>query len=295
MVVIGFYIVMALFSKGFSAPNLDGFAMGSSPILPSPDLGDPYDTAEEVAEDIDSLACINENKTYTIDIKLHSDTGVIEALHSTAKAQLVDSIGESVSEVEAVAAYYGTVIDEMNAELIKYKLQLHLNLDSYNTDAFMGNVVADKSCEIRSPIPERNSNAFEYLKKSFETNMGVHLFVWSCVFVPSNAELHEVLSNFKCGRVIGVLWSGTLQTRNIIKFAILKAITNAEQEYSANMKFDDMIIGPQLCKYVTGCVGLDKNELGQLISGTEVVKYTDMFANEEENIINNQKGLVHVH
>ncbi|TBU04832.1 putative spore wall protein [Hamiltosporidium magnivora] len=218
----------------------------------------------------DPLSCTTENKTYTVDLKVHTQDSVVKAIHSIATSQ----IDPHETEREAIVAYFGTIIDELNNFLIKYKVQLHLNLDSYNTDEFMGNISVDPSCEKSSPVIERTSSAFSYLKDSFNDNIGVHLFVWGCIYISNMAELETVYSNLRCGRVIGVLWKGAGETRTIIKTAIMDALTGIQHSYLSDNEFDAKFAA-ELCKYVTQCIGMDKSEIGQLVWGTDLVHYTD--------------------
>ncbi|XP_026475706.1 spore wall protein 7-like [Ctenocephalides felis] len=221
-------------------------------------------TAEHIAAAaVDSMACTDENKTFTVDLKVHAQDLVIRSIHS-------------IAESESVEAYFGTIIDELNVFLMKFKVQFHLNLDGYNTDDFMGtNAAFDISCEKTSPVIERTSSAFSfYLKQSFTDNIGIHLFIWACPYISSTSELETVYSNLRCGRVMGVLWKGAAETRALIKGVILNALTGSAHAFSASDGSFDASVGPRLCKYVNQCVGMDKSEIGQLVLGTELVKYT---------------------
>lgn len=228
------------------------------------------ENAEPEAVASDSMACTEENKTYAIDLKIHAQGNVVKAIHSVAMSTLESNI----TEEEAIDAYFGTIVDEINAYLMRFKVKLNMNLDGYNSDTFMGNVAFDTSCEKGSPVVERTSTAFSFLKKSFNDNIGVHLFVWGCTYLSSLAELETVYTNLRCGRVLGVMWKGTKETRALIKSVLLNGFGNASA-YSADGSSYDARVGPGLCKYVTSCIGMDKSEIGQLIEGTHVDKYTE--------------------
>lgn len=227
--------------------------------------------ALDIAQNYDVTACTDENKTYTLDLKIHAQDFVVKALNSIANS----AVGVIQGEDESVEAYFGTIIDELNEYLIRFKVQLHLNLDAYNTDNFMGNVTFDKSCERESPVEERTNATFEHLKESFKDNIGLHLFVWVCPFVPNNVDLITVLENKRCGRIMGVMWKGTQETRALIKSVILNALTGGRKEYISDSSIYDREIGPRLCDFATSCIGIDSSQIGQEVLGTEVVKYTN--------------------
>lgn len=249
---------------------------------------------EEKAVAFDDMACTNENQTYTVDLKIHSQDSVVKAIHSIAGR----SIDSRETESEAIESYFGTIIDELNEYLIRFKVQIHINLDGYDSDDFMGNVAFDMSCEKSSPVVDRTSSAFSFLKQSFNDNIGLHLFVWGCTYISSLAELETVYSNLRCGRVMGVMWKGSGETRDLIKSVILNALTGNSNVYSPENGDYNSSIGPNLCKYVTSCIGMDKSEIGQLVQGTEVIKYTDIDSESswiEDEIHKPLRSHVHVH
>lgn len=229
-------------------------------------------TAEQIAAAaVDSMSCTDENKTFTVDLKVHAQDLVVRSIHSMATG----AIDNRTSESKAVEAYFGTIIDELNTFLMKFKIQFHLNLDGYNTDDFMGtNAAFDISCEKTSPVIERTSSAYSFLKQSFTDNIGIHLFIWGCPYISSTSELETIYSNLRCGRVMGILWKGLAETKALIKGVILNALSGSAHSFSASDGTFDAAIGPRLCKYVNQCVGMDKSEIGQLVPGTEMVKYT---------------------
>lgn len=220
---------------------------------------------------LDSMACTDENLTYAINLKIHAQDNVVKAIHSVAKSTL-DS---NITEEEAVVAYFGTMIDEINEYLVRFKVRFNMKLEEgYNSDTFMGSVVFDMSCEKKSPVVERTSTAFSLLKKDFKDNIGVHVFFWGCIYLSSLAELEKMYSNQKCGRVIGVMWKGTKETRALFKNALLNGFSKTSAYYADKSSYDARL-GPGLCKYVTSCIGMDKSEIGELIEGTHVDKYTE--------------------
>lgn len=228
-----------------------------------------YQEARTVATLADTT-CTDENKTYTVEVKVHAQDDVVKSIHSVALGNT--PVDESVS----IKSYFGDVIDDLNEYLIRFKVQLHLALDGYNSDDFIGSLAFDKSCEKFSPVTERTSSAFSFMKQSFDDNIGVHLFVWACPYIIETAELHNVYTNQKCGKVIGVLWKGTKETKDLIKDAIIDALSGISGGYAIGDPVYDTTVRPGLCSYVTSCVGMDKSEIGQIIYGTEIVKYTNI-------------------
>ncbi|KAF7683706.1 Spore wall protein 7 [Astathelohania contejeani] len=216
------------------------------------------------------IPCTRENKTYTIDINIHLQKNVIDSLHSILKRR----VNANITEEEAVVEYFGTIIDELNDFLKLYRVQLHLLLSSYNIDDFMGGVVGDYSCEVTKPVIERTSAAFSKLKNLHPNDIGFHLFVWGCIFVNGQDDIKTLYNNLKCGRVGGVLWFGSEETRSLIKNTILHGITGVDYDFSKGGVFGNEIAG-KMCSYVTSCVGMDESELGQIVYGTDVLSYTE--------------------
>ncbi|KCZ77986.1 hypothetical protein H311_00994 [Anncaliia algerae PRA109] len=258
------YFTKAL-ELGFKSylPDIDGVDTG----IKSPTLKAEY----IAAADVDSMTCAQKNETYTIDLKIHAQKSVINAINSLAKGTGVPEI----TEADAVNSYFGTIIDEVNLMLIKYKVQLHLSLDAYTIEEFLGATASfDDSCEKTSAVEERTSTAFSNMLLSFPNNIGIHLFVWGCIFIPSTSELETIKNNHTCGRIMGVLWRGSVETKALIKGVIVNAITGSSDSFSSSDGTYAISIGPKLCDYVTSCIGMDKSEIGQLVPGTELVKYT---------------------
>lgn len=216
------------------------------------------------------IPCTQDNKTYTVDLKVHLQDSVIQAIFDVARS----SAAANETEREAVSGYLGTIIDELNDYLLDYKVQIHLKLDAYNVDQFMAQISVDPSCEKTSPVIDRTSAAFDFLQDSFAGNIGLHLFIWGCIYVPPNSELKAIYNSLKCGRVGGVLWTGMDETRDLIKNTIIDALVGLEQLHKPSPA-QEANISAELCKYVQNCIGMKPTELGQLIGGTTPVRYTD--------------------
>ncbi|ELA45999.1 hypothetical protein VCUG_02510 [Vavraia culicis subsp. floridensis] len=216
------------------------------------------------------IPCTSDNKTYSIDLKIHAEESVIRAIHSVALSNIV----AHETEREAVSGYFGTIIDEMNDHLMQYKVQLHLKLDAYNTDEFMATISVDPSCEKTSPVIERTSAAFDFLNESFAGNIGCHLFIWGCNYIPPRAELKTIFNSLRCGRVAGLLWRGMDETRELIKNTILDSLVGLEHLYAPSPS-EEVNLAGKLCRYVQQCVGMQSSEIGQLIQGSAPVRYTD--------------------
>lgn len=223
--------------------------------------------ADVMAPDI---PCTADNKTYNVDFKIHIQESVIKAIHAVALTNIV--VHET--EREAISGYFGTIIDELNDYFMQYKVQIHLKLDAYNTDEFMATISVDPSCEKTSPVIERTSAAFDYLQNSFAGNIGLHLFIWGCSYIPPNSELKTIFNSLRCGRVAGVLWRGMDETRDLVKNAILDALVGLEHLYVPSPSEDANIAG-KLCRYVQQCIGMTSSEIGQLVQGSVPVRYTD--------------------
>lgn len=216
------------------------------------------------------LTCTDENKTYVVNVKIHSQDDVVKAIHSVALGS-----GE-VDEPDAIMSYFSSIFDSLNRYMMRFKVQVHLDLNGYNSDDFMGSFAFDKSCEKNSPVIERTSSAFAFLEKDFKDDIGLHLFLWSCPYIADSFELRGVKQSEKCGRAIGVMWRGTKETKFLIMNAIIHALSGIFQGYGLGNPAYDLSVMPGLCKYVTICLGMQKTEIGQIVYGTEIIKYTDI-------------------
>lgn len=217
-----------------------------------------------------AVPCTQDDKTFTVDIKVHLEESVIKAIHSVAQS----NVAANETEREAVASYLGTIFDELNLYLLSLKVQVHLKLDAYNIDQFMATISVDPSCEKTSPVIERTSAAFDFLQESYSGNIGVHIFVWGCINVPPNSDLKSIFNSYRCGRVGGLMWRGMYETRELIKNTIIDIFSSLEH---INLKSPALKenIQKQVCQYVQECIGMKPTELGQLVGGSLPVRYTD--------------------
>lgn len=243
-----------------------------APAFPSVFTNMTEDSVAPIPTDIlsPSIPCTLDNKTYTIDVKIHLEQSVISAIYNVARS----SIAADETEREAVAGYFGTIFDELNEFLLDLKVQVHLKLDAYNMEQFMPSVTSDPSCEKASPVVERTSAAFEWLQGSYSGNIGIHFFLYGCIYRPPNSEMKAIFNSYRCGRVSGAIWIGMDETRELVKNTILDMLASLEhiKVQSPSLKAN---VSKQICQYVQDCIGMKSSELGQLVAGTTPVRYTD--------------------
>ncbi|KAG0438936.1 Spore wall protein 7 [Dictyocoela muelleri] len=201
-------------------------------------------------------ACSSDNKIFNLDLKIHTNQYTINAIRSISlesDMQLTDK--------EAVAEYYGGIIDELNEYLARFNIKIHLNLDAYNSDEFIPDSIVEPSCEKGNPIETRTSIGYEYLKKKFNDNIGLHLFVWSCIYVQPAAEMQIYYANLRCGRIMGLIWDGWSNTKENVKAVVINAISGMEHTLIKTGSEDQDVRG-KICKYVQECLGMDANQVG---------------------------------
>lgn len=225
-----------------------------------------------MAASYDNRACLDTNQTYSIDIAVHFERPIVKAIHEIAKSHINPMITESA----AVSGYVGTIFDKLNVFLIQFKVQLHPLLNGYDMNDYMGTIPFDSSCEIGTPITQRASELLKYHKSISPDYIALNLYVTSCIYLPPATPLQEVLTNLKCGRLMTALWKGTKETQTLIMNAIIAGLTNTNLVFSNQTQETVDEIGRALCKYAQGCVGMDGSEIGQLVQGTNIVKYTDV-------------------
>lgn len=227
---------------------------------------DIYPTPEEYAV----YACTKDPMTYVIEIKIHSQKQVAESIQAVFNNSSDKKMGLHANSL----SYFGDVIDELNDMLMKFKVQIHLNLDAPIIEEFMTDINFDKSCELRDPVAERTDAAYNILQEKYKTSIGLHLFVWSCPVINSSYTFEENFMHDTCGRVMGVLWIGTEPTKDLIKNQIMYALTGIKGDFTSAAAFNVTMQGP-LCLFVNKCLARNSTDIGQKVYGEKYLKYTE--------------------
>ena len=223
--------------------------------------------------------CLDGNKTYVINIHSNIQNEVRDAITSLASKlnsdTLVDEIqgvaGEKAS-ITATRSYLGTLIEELNKDLESFNIQVNLVFENQEIDQISANGAYDPSCEMASPVKERIAHSFASLASKFNNTIGIHLYVYGCVFRNKEFDLIHVIPNSNCGRVIGVMWDGSVNTKVLIKSAIVEALTGAKDAYANG--FLTVCDRNILCGFFEKCIGLSPTIHGQLLNFKKVIKYT---------------------
>ena len=214
--------------------------------------------------------CIEESKTYVINIKAHVE-GLIQQSIISLSAKFEDSIltNEYVAEnkesakVAATRSYLGVIFQELNEDLFKYKVQVNLVLDPQEIEQVDHIGKVDPSCEIGNALKSRTSAAFDMLSEKYGKNVGNHLYLVGCPRPQDEKSPIEVSEKNACGRVIGVMWSGSAKTKDLIKSAILQALTGTPNTYKDGLL--EMADKNNLCRYCERCISSNESALGILL------------------------------
>ncbi|KAM0679357.1 hypothetical protein BDAP_000224 [Binucleata daphniae] len=231
-----------------------------------------YAVSMPTPEEYEVYSCTKDPMTFIIEIKIHSQIQVAEAIQSVYNYNSDVKLGIKASSLP----YYGKIIDELNEMLLKFKIQIHLNLDAPVTEEFMTDINFDKSCELEDPILERTMSAFGLLKNKYKNSIGLHFFVWQCPRDDPSFVVEQKLDNDKCGRVMGVLWRGTEEERDMVKNEIMYALTGIKGDYTTPAAFNSSIQG-ELCLYADKCLARNATDIGQKVFGENYIRYTDDF------------------
>jgi hypothetical protein len=222
--------------------------------------------------------CLDSNKTYIINVHSHIQSEVRDAIVSLASklgSGVIDEIqgaaGEKAS-VTATRSYLGTIIDDLNKDLLNFNIQVNLIFEKQEIDQISANGAFDPSCELTSPVAERNQKAFSILMAKFSNAVGFHLHLYGCIYRNPKFDLIDVISNNNCGRVVSVMWDGSDNTKILIKSAIVEGITGAKDAYANG--FLTLDNKNQLCGYSEKCIGMSPTIHGQLLNYRRVIKYT---------------------
>lgn len=226
-----------------------------------------------------SKGCLEANKTYIINVHSHIQNEVRDAIVSLASkyssASIIDEIqgitGEKAS-ITATRSYLGTLIEELNKDLESFNIQVNLVFENQEIDQISANGAYDPSCEVASPVKERTINTFSSLASKLTNNVGFHLYVYGCVYRDPKFDLIHVMPNSNCGRVVGVLWDGSVNTKTLIKSAILEGFTGVKDAYANG--FLTIADKNLLCGFFEKCIGMAPTVHGQLVNFKKVIKYT---------------------
>ncbi|WUR02324.1 spore wall protein 7 (SWP7) [Vairimorpha necatrix] len=205
----------------------------------------------------DELRCAKSDQTFIVSLNVHLQKYAVESIESASKSKL----NMILPEREAVLSYLGTIVNEMNSDLIRFGVQIVLHITRYKTENFIVTDSFDSSCEIKDPISDRLDESHNQLKDLYQDNMGLHLFVWTCPQDNKDFLTIKINENERCGRTIGALWQGIDLTRINIKSSIIEAITGVPNLY-LDGNFPAKEVFSNVCKFVGDCIGAEPGVVG---------------------------------
>jgi hypothetical protein len=226
-----------------------------------------------------NIGCTDGDKTYIVNFHAHVQNEVKDAIVSLAaklnSVSIVDEIqgegGES-SGVTATKSYLGTIMDEVNADLRRLNVQINLIFEKQEIDQISSNGSYDPSCEISSPVKNRTESAYVQLKQKYENSVGIHFYIFGCIHNNPDFDKIDVISNSNCGRVIGIMWEGSKDTKTLIKSAIIEALTGSPDAYAkGSLSLQDK---NSLCSYTEKCIGASPSQLGQMLEFKKNIRFT---------------------
>lgn len=238
----------------------------------------PYDNTLETLGN--AQRCLDNNQTYILNVHTHIQNEVKDAIVSlTSKSpnsNVLDQIqgisGERASSV-ATKSYLGTIIEELNIDLEKFNIQINLIFEDQELDQISANGAYDPSCELASPIKERNNSFYTSLTSKLNNVVGIHLSLFGCIYRNLEYELIDVISNSNCGRIIGVMWDGSTKTKTLVKSALMEAFSGARDAYANG--FLTLLDRNMLCGYFEKCVGRTPTVHGQLVNFRKSIRYIE--------------------
>ncbi|ORD95181.1 hypothetical protein ECANGB1_2681 [Enterospora canceri] len=223
--------------------------------------------------------CTDDEATYIVNFRAHIQRDIQEALVSvnskTKGSGLTNEYIAQDGESAAMAAsksYLGTVLEELNMELFPFKVQANLVLDPLELDQVGNMGSADPSCEIGDALKSRTQLAYNSLVDKFGDFVGIHFFIFSCIVAKDAYSPVHVIEKDTCGRVVGVMWNGTDDTKGVLKSAIMQAMTGIPNMF-ANGKMGLADKSP-MCVFTEGCISTVTSALGQLVPGHLHVTFT---------------------
>lgn len=223
--------------------------------------------------------CISDNKTYVVNVKAHVESLIQNSLISlSAKLAGTDleneyiSVNGETAKVAATRSYLGTIFEELNEDLFQYKVQVNLVLDPQEIDQIDHIGKVDPSCELGNALKSRTQVAFDMLSQKYDKSVGNHLYIVGCPISQDAYSSVEVLEKNTCGRVFGIMWTGSNSTKNSIKSAILQALTGTPNMYATGSL--NMSDKNSLCRYCENCISSTESALGILLDYLTKVTFT---------------------
>jgi len=234
--------------------------------------------------------CIDDKKTYIINFHAHIQKEIQDAIVSIATKSNNESVVNGIigqdgelAVVTATKSYLGTLIDEINEDLYKYKVQINLVLDPQEIDMVSSSGQYDPSCEMVDPVKNMTKIAYDSLVQQFNDSVGIHFYMYGCIFDKGNNATTEIIRKGKCGRVVGVMWRGSNLTKNLLKSAIVEAITETKNAYeTGSLNLPDK---SGLCRFSEKCIGELKSPLGMVLPYLSMIKYTSENEPVSSNVI----------
>lgn len=234
------------------------------------------------------------NGTYILNVHIHTQNEIKDAIVSLASkarnSNLLDEIQAVSGEKAAVVAlksYYGTVAEELNLDFERFGVQINIILDDNEIDQISANGAYDPSCEIGSALNQRNNAFYTNLTSKLNNVVGFHLSVYGCIYNNSNVDKIDVIANSHCGRIVGIMWDGSDNTKKLIKSGITEALSSAKDAYANG--FLDLISLNQLCIFMEKCLGKTPTVHGQRLDIKKSLRYIEDDASDthiaHENII----------
>lgn len=246
-----------------------------------------FHVAISVANDLFDQAdgCLDSNKTYIVNIHSHLQSDVRDALVSIASKINSDAVLDEVQDVAgqkasvaATKSYLGTIIEELNQDLERFNVQINLVFQEHDLDEISAIGGFDPSCEVIDTLKERVMHAFSELGSRLNNNVGIHLFLYSCIYKKPGTSLIFTDTKSNCGKLIGVLWDGSTHTKTLIKSAIIEAFSGMKDAYADGRLY--LASKNIMCGFFEKCVGMTPTVHGQLLNYKKVIRYTQNDASD---------------
>lgn len=231
-------------------------------------------------EDGKTQRCLQKS-TYAIDIYVRPDRDVAETLgqigivNGTAPLDQKSSASGQKGKVHpALRNYFNPIISGMNTDLEKYGIQLRPFIVDPFTDSLADSDYKGTVCESRSAVSLVTESKYSKLRKKYDNNMGINLFLFSCISKVDSDQYSHVLVDRLCGRTIGILWQNNFRTAQDIRNSIIRAIAGHKSSYDGSTLVLDF---PAICMFGNNCIGSGQsnNKFGNLLDDTIALVFDD--------------------
>ena len=232
------------------------------------------------AEGERTRSCLDGNQKYIAFLHLSMDDIVKEILTNSYKRYEADNPGfgpitDPADAADSLLRYVQSILDPLNEKLTVRKFQVEpvINKDDYDKPA--SSTSKTISCNA-GRLPGTNNNVADHnslnaravmemqtIRERENNHVGLQLILVACVG-DYNGNAFEIVRHSTCDKVIMVMFREKDITAEIIKEAIVLALSDIGPSDAEQLGEDGLNAPSQMCSWGLKCLGIKKSTSGVL-------------------------------